>query len=319
MQTNDTKKKKLGSSRQKGIIFILLAMIVFLFIASPTFRTMQNTINVLNQVSINGIIAMGMTFVIICAGIDISVGSIIALASVVVGAVLSGGGNCLGAILGAVLACALVGVFNGFFIAKFSMFPFVVTIASQLIVRGVAYVISGGKSYVLTNQAFKQIGQGKLFGKIPYSIFIFIMVTVICHLLLSHMKYGRYLYATGGNENAAIASGVNVFMIKMTTYVIMGICTGIAGVLLTSRVNAGQPAMGVGYETDAIAASVIGGVSFNGGIGSIPGTAIGVLIIGLINNGMNLMGISSFYQQIVKGMIILLTVIMDMQITKKKQ
>jgi ribose/xylose/arabinose/galactoside ABC-type transport system permease subunit len=276
-------------------------------------------INVLNQVSINGIIAMGMTFVIICAGIDISVGSIIALASVMVGAVLTHGGNCFTAVVAALVACALVGVFNGFFIAKFNMFPFVVTIASQLIIRGVAYVISNGKSYVLTNPSFKQLGQGRLFGRIPYSIFVFLGVTVVCYFLLSRMKYGRYLYATGGNENAAVASGVDVFTIKMTTYVIMGICTGIAGVLLTARVNAGQPAMGVGYETDAIAASVIGGVSFNGGVGSIGGTVIGVLIIGLINNGMNLMGISSFYQQIVKGLVILLTVIMDQQLTQKNK
>ena len=307
-----------GHSRQKGIIIILLAMILFLFIISPTFRTFQNTINVLNQISINGIIAMGMTFVIICAGIDISVGSIIALASVVVGAVLTNHSNSLTAVTAAIIACALVGLFNGFFIAKFGMFPFVVTIASQLIIRGLAYVISNGKSYVLTNDSFKQLGQGRLFGKIPYSIFVFLGVTLVCHILLTRMKYGRYLYATGGNEQAAIASGVNVFMVKIATYVCMGICTGIAGVLLTARVNAGQPAMGVGYETDAIAASVIGGVSFIGGIGSIGGTAIGVLIIGLINNGMNLMGISSFYQQIVKGFIILLTVIMDMQISKKK-
>jgi ribose/xylose/arabinose/galactoside ABC-type transport system permease subunit len=268
--------------------------------------------------SINGIIAIGMTFVIICAGIDISVGSIIALASVVVGAVLTHGGNCFLAVVLAVMACGLVGVFNGFFIAKYNMFPFVVTIASQLIIRGLAYVISNGKSYILTDPVFKQIGQGRLFGKIPYSILVFASVAIICYFLLSRMKYGRYLYATGGNEHAAIASGVNVQLIKLATYTIMGICTGIAGVLLTSRVNAGQPAMGVGYETDAIAASVIGGVSFMGGIGSVEGTVIGVLIIGLINNGMNLMGVSSFYQQIVKGFIILLTVMMDLKLTNKK-
>ena len=172
------KLKFTGDSRQKGIIIILVAMIVFLFIISPTFRTFQNTINVLNQISINGIIAMGMTFVIICAGIDISVGSIIALASVVVGAVLTNQGNSLTAVTAAIIACALVGLFNGFFVAKFGMFPFVVTIASQLIIRGLAYVISNGKSYVLTNEGFKQLGQGRLFGKIPYSIFVFLGVTL---------------------------------------------------------------------------------------------------------------------------------------------
>ncbi len=312
------KNNKLSSSRLLGILIILFIMILFLLVISPTFRTMQNTINVLNQISINGIIAMGMTFVIISEGIDISVGSVIALASVVVGATLNNGGGVYMAVVMGVLACGLVGLFNGFFISRYRMFPFVVTIASQLIVRGVAYVISNGRSYTLRNDAFKLIGQGRLFDKIPYSILVFITVTIICYFMLSRMRFGRYLYATGGNEYAAIASGVNVNRIKLVTYTIMGLCVGVAGVLLTSRVNAGQPAMGVGYETDAIAASVIGGVSFTGGVGSIQGTVIGVLIIGLINNGMNLLGVSSFYQQIVKGFIILLTVIMDMKLKQKQ-
>ncbi|NMB88433.1 MAG: ABC transporter permease [Chloroflexi bacterium] len=306
-------------TRKYGILLILVFMIVFLFTASPTFRTVQNMINVLNQISINGIIAIGMSFVIIGGGIDLSIGSMIAVASVITGAVLtSGGDNVVLAVIFSVLACGVIGLFNGFLIAKFEMFPFVVTLGTQLIARGVAYVISDGKSYVLESQAFKMIGQGKLFNVIPYSVLVLVVVTLIGYVLLSRMKYGQYLYAVGGNVYTATASGVNVFRNRLLTYMMMGLITGIAGVILTSRVNAGQPAIGVGYELDAIAAVVIGGASLNGGIGTIPGTVIGILMIGIINNGMNLMGVSSFYQQIVKGIIILAAVLLDIIISRRR-
>lgn len=306
-------------ARKYGILLILIVMILFLLSASPTFRTMQNTINVLNQISINGIIAIGMSFVIISSGIDLSIGSMIAVASVMAGAVLTTNpDNVVLAVILAIVACGIIGLFNGFFIAKFNMFPFVVTLGTQLIARGVAYVISNGKSYVLESEAFKQIGQGKLFGTIPYSILVLATVALIGHILLSRMKYGQYLYAVGGNVNTATASGVNVFSIRVWTYVMMGLFTGIAGILLTSRVNAGQPSIGSGYELDAIAAVVIGGASFQGGIGTIPGTIIGILMIGIINNGMNLMGVSSFYQQIAKGLIILGAVLLDIVISRRK-
>lgn len=306
-------------TRKYGILLILILMILFLLTASPTFRTMQNSINVLNQISINGIISIGMSFIIISGGIDLSVGSMIAVASVVTGAVLTVDPNNVPlAVLLSVLACGVIGLFNGYFISKFNMFPFVVTLGTQLVARGVAYVISDGKSYVLESEAFKEIGQGKLFGTIPYSILIFATVAVIGHILLSRMKYGQYLYAVGGNVNTATASGVNVFQIKVWTYIMMGLFVGIAGVILTSRVNAGQPSIGVGYEGDAIAAVVIGGASFAGGIGTIPGTIIGILMIGVINNGMNLMAVSSFYQQIVKGLIIIGAVLLDITISRRK-
>lgn len=306
-------------TRKYGILLILVCMILFLLSASPTFRTMQNMINVLNQISINGIIAVGMTLVIISGGIDLSIGSMIAIASVVTGAVLAANDtNVVTAVVLSILACGVIGLVNGFFIAKFDMFPFVATMSTQLIARGIAYVISNGKSYVLTSATFKEIGQGKLFGTIPYSIIILAVVALIGYVLLSRMNYGQYLYAVGGNVYTATASGVNVFFIKLMTYMIMGLFTGIAGIILTSRVNAGQPAIGVGYELDAIAAVVIGGASLNGGVGTIPGTVIGILMIGIINNGMNLMGVSSFYQQIVKGIIILAAVLLDIIISRRK-
>ncbi len=306
-------------TRKYGITLILMFMIVLLLIISPTFRTWQNMINVLNQISINGIIAVGMTFVIITGGIDLSIGSMIAVSSVVIGAVLTANSdNILLAVIIAILACGLIGLFNGFFIAKFDMFPFVVTLSSMLIARGFAYVISDGKSYVLKSDVFKQIGQGKLFNIIPYSVIILVAIILIGYVLLSRMKFGQYIYAVGGNIHTAIASGVNVFRIKLLTYMMIGIFSGVAGVILTSRVNAGQPAIGAGYEMDAIAAAVIGGASLSGGMGSIFGTTVGILMIGVINNGMNLLGVSSFYQQIVKGFIILGAMLLDITINKRK-
>lgn len=305
--------------KKYGITFILISMIVILSFASETFRTWENVINILNQISINGIIAVGMTMVIVTGGIDLSVGSFVAVSSVTCGAVLNNNpDNIVLAIILSLLICGLGGLFNGFFIAKFNMFPFVVTLATLLVVRGVAYIISDGRSFVLKSEAFKQIGQGKLFGQLPVPIFIFAFVMIIGYLLMAHTKFGRYVYAVGGNMNAAIASGVNVFRVKLFTYFLMSVFTGIAGIILTSRVNAGQPSIGTGYELDAIAASIIGGASFNGGIGKITGTFIGVVIIGVINNGMNLLGVSSYYQQVVKGLIILLAVLLDKLVSQKR-
>ena len=308
------------AARQYCIILILLLMVGLLWVISPIFGTWQNLINVLNQVSINGIVAVGMAFVIICAGIDISIGSMIAVASVICGAVLTKDPNAVWlAVLLSVVATSVLGFFNGLLISRFNMFPFVVTMAGMLIYRGIAYVISDGKSYVLGSESFKQIGQGKLFDAIPYSILIFAAVASLGYLLLSHTKFGRYLYAVGGNEKAANASGIKVGRIKLLTYSLIGFCAGISGIILTSRINAGQPAIGVGYELDAIAAVVIGGASLLGGVGTIGGTAVGVVIIGVINNGMNLMGVSSFYQQIVKGFIILIAVLLDSMVRNKRK
>lgn len=305
--------------RKYGMMVILLMMIAALYIISPTFRTAQNAINILQQISINGIIAVGMTFVIVTGGIDLTVGSMIAVASVTCGAVLTANpNNVVGAIVLSLVVCGLIGLFNGFFIAKFDMFPFVVTLASQMIARGLAYIISNGKSFVLMSPSFTLIGQGKLWDQIPVLILVFLVVTIIMGIALAKTKFGRYIYAIGGNVKAANASGVNVVSTKLITYTLMGVCVGIAGIILTSRVNAGQPSIGLGYETDAIAACVIGGTSLLGGVGTIPGTAVGIVMIGIINNGMNLLGISSYYQQVVKGFIIIGAVLLDMLVSKKR-
>lgn len=203
-------------------------------------------------------------------------------------------------------------------IAKFNMFPFVVTLATQLVIRGVGYIISDGRTETLTNKAFRQIGLGKLGGIVPNSILILLVVAVIAYILLHWTKFGRHIYAVGGNMNAAIASGVKVFRTRTLSFVWMGVCSAIAGIILTSRINAAQPNIGEGYETDAIAACVIGGTSFAGGVATIPGTMIGIVIIGVIYNGMNLLRISSYWQTVTKGLLVIGAVMLDMFLNKKR-
>lgn len=303
--------------RRYGIAVIMIAMIIILAVISPTFRTAGNVVSIALQVSINGILALGMVFVITAGGIDLSIGSMLALTSVIIGLVLNSTGSILLACIISVLVTTAVGFVNGALIAKFDMFPFVVTLATQLVIRGAGYVLSGGYSASLANADFKLIGAGKLWG-IPYPVFIWLAVAVMAYLLMHWTKFGRYIYAVGGNIHAAKASGVDIFWTRTKSFVISGFCAGVAGIIMTSRISAAQPNIGVGYETDAIAACVIGGTSFSGGIATIPGTMIGIIIIGLIYNGMNLMGISSYWQTITKGLLIIGAVMLDMFTNKRK-
>jgi ribose/xylose/arabinose/galactoside ABC-type transport system permease subunit len=305
-------------ARKYGISVVMVIMIVLLAIASPTFRTSGNVLSVLLQVSINGILTLGMVFVITAGGIDLSIGSMLALTSVIIGVVLNSSGNIWLACVCSIAATTFFGLMNGLLVAKFRMIPFVVTLATQLVIRGVAYIISGGYSQSLANEDFKTIGGGKLFGVVPFPIIILLAVIVISFIILHNTRLGRYVYAVGGNINAATASGVNVFRTQISSYVISGICCGIAGIIMTSRISAAQPNIGVGYETDAIAACVIGGTSFAGGVATIPGTVVGIVIIGLIYNGMNLVGINSYWQTITKGLLILGAVLLDMLMNKKR-
>lgn len=298
-------------ARKYGILFVLVAMWAILLAVSPTFRTTTNAVNILRQVSVNGILALAMTFVIMTGGIDLTVGSLVAVVGVVTGSMLvANPENVAGAIIAGIVICMLFGAMNGFFIAYMGVPPFVATLAGQTIARGFAYVYSDGKPYTLASDGFRFIGKGMA------PIVIFIVLLVLCHIVLSKMKFGRYIYAVGGNVKAAEASGVKVKGILMKTYILSAFLAGVAGIVLASRTNSGQPAVGVGYETDAIAAAVIGGTSMTGGIGTIPGTLVGILIIGTLNNGMNLLDVSSYWQQIVKGIIILGAVCFDI-VSKK--
>jgi ribose/xylose/arabinose/galactoside ABC-type transport system permease subunit len=305
-------------TRRYGISFVMFIMIIGLAVVSPTFRTSGNVLSILLQVSINGILALGMVFVITAGGIDLSIGSMLALTSAMIGAILMRTGNIFLACACSILITTVFGFLNGLLVAKFKMFPFVVTLATQLVIRGIAYIVSGGYSQSLANDGFMKIGAGKVFGVIPIPVIMLLAVAVVSYIILHNTKLGRYIYAVGGNINAATASGVNVFWTQINSFVISGICCGIAGIIMTSRINAAQPNIGVGYETDAIAACVIGGTSFAGGVATIPGTVVGIIIIGLIYNGMNLIGISTYWQTITKGLLIIGAVMIDMFMNKRR-
>lgn len=305
------KMKNMDFARKYGILLVLIIMWMIMLIVSPTFRTADNAINILRQVSVNGIIAIGMTYVIMTGGIDLTVGSLIAVSGVVAGSILvAQPTNIAGAIVTALVICALFGAFNGFLVAYMDVPAFVATLAGMTIARGFAYVYSDGKPYTLASDGFRFIGKGYT------PIIIFLVILFVAHIILKKTKFGRYIYATGGNIKAANASGVKTKRVLMKVYIIGGVLAGISGIVLASRTNSGQPAVGVGYETDAIAAAVIGGTSMTGGIGTIGGTLIGILIIGTLNNGLNLLNVSSYYQQIIKGLIIVGAVCFDIRSKK---
>jgi len=305
-------------TRRYGIAVVMLIMIIGLSIVSPAFRSRDNIISILVQISINGIMAIGMVFVMTAGGIDLSVGSMLALTSAIVGVVLIGTNSVVLAVLISLLACMVFGFINGILVAKFKMFPFVVTLATQLVIRGCGYLVTGGYSRSFTSPKFLLIGTGKFFDVLPYPVIILLVVIVIAYILMHNTKLGRYVYAVGGNINAAIASGINVSRTQINTYIISGLCCGIAGIVMTSRINSSQPNIGVGYETDVIVACVIGGTSFAGGVATIPGTVVGIIIIGLIYNGMNLIGISTYWQTITKGLLVIGAVMLDMFMNKKR-
>lgn len=293
-------------------IYIAFAMLfVFLSLWSPWFLTVDNILNILRQCSINGIIAIGATLVIITGGIDLSVGAIVALAAV--GASSMAHPDTYPVIVPILVGLAVGGFsgsINGFIIAKGGIAPFIVTLGMMTIVRGAALVLSNGRPVINLSDSYNAIGGGYLWG-IPLPVFLFVAVVLIGVFLLHFSKFGRHVYAVGGNELAAKVSGVNVSNVKIGVYTLAGLFAGFAGIILSSRVMTGSPAAGSGYELDAIAAVVIGGTSLAGGSGIILGTVVGTLIIGTMNNGLDLLNVSSYFQQIVKGIIIISAVLLD--------
>lgn len=303
---------------QYGIGLVLVIMMIVIAIMEPRFLTLGNIINVATQISINGLLCYGLCLCITTGGIDLTVGAQLALTSCIIGQTMTNmGWPAFLAILAGVGVATLFGFIDGVLIAKFNMFPFVVTLSMQLVIRGLSQVITGGRAVMLTNAWFTGIYSNKLVG-IPMPIIIFIVVTIIMYLMLHWTKFGRYIFAVGGNVNAAIASGVSRFWVIVGVYTISGVLAGLASMIYTSKTGSAQSNIGVGYETDAIAAAVLGGTSFAGGIATIPGCVLGIFIIGLIYNGMNMIGVSSYYQSIVKGLIIIGAVMLDMVMNRNK-
>ena len=315
---NDSLKRYI---RSYALFIIFLGMCAVFAVCSPTFLQMNNLINVLRSISINGILAIGMTLVIITAGIDLSIGPLVAITGVVSSMILEFHPDLLiPAILAGIASAAVMSMWTGFLVAKMRIAPFIASLSTMSIAKGVALVIAGGIPHTIKNPTYVQIGNGYLWDpeltggiSFPIPVLFIIVVVIIISFVLYKTKYGRYIYAVGGNENAAIASGVNIVKVKFFTYVLNGVLCGIAGIILASRITSGQPTAATGYEMDAITAVIIGGTSMTGGVGKISGTIIGALIIGVLNNGLILLGVSSYYQQIIKGVIIAVAVLLDMR------
>ena len=295
-----------------GGIFLALILVCALFSSMTSrFLTPTNISVILNQVSVNAILAFGVTFVIIAGGIDLSLGSLVAVCGVVVALLSQNNEYSLWlAIIGTLIAGIALGALNGFIVVLTKVPPFIVTLGTMTIGRGVALILSNGRPISDLNESLNFLGNGDLLG-IPIPILFLVLSYATCHILLTKTIFGRYVKAIGGNEMASYVAGVRVNRIKLYVYMISGLFAALAGILLTARINTGQPNAGLGFELDAIAAVIIGGTSTRGGKGTITGTLLGVLFIGVINNGLDLINVSAYWQQVIMGGIIILAVVLD--------
>ncbi len=324
--TTNLSIQKFPLKKFQSLIALLLLCIV-LSILTDKFFTVENGLNVLRQVAVNTCIATGMTLIVLTAGIDLSVGSVLALCGALTAGLFKNGlefasadlyvdFTVLGAILGGLLLGALLGWFNGFTVTKFNVPPFVATLAMLTIARGFTMLYTKGHPISNLGKDFAFIGAGSFIG-IPVPVWIALVVVLTAVFITQKTKLGRYIYAIGGNEQAAKLSGINIKKVKMNVYAMAGALAALGGIIVTARLDSAQPNAGVSYELDAIAAVVIGGTSLSGGKGSVWGTVMGAIIIGVLNNGLVLLNVSPFWQQVVKGGVILLAVIID-KIGEKK-
>ncbi|MCD5415414.1 MAG: ribose ABC transporter permease [Clostridiales bacterium] len=292
----------------------LIGFAVIISFLNPRFLTTPNLLNILRQTSINSLIAVGMTFVIITGGIDLSVGSSLALTGAISAWLIISGVHPVVAFVATLGAGSLIGVVNGLIISKGKAQPFIATLAVMTAVRGITLLFTDGRPLGLGHESnaevFSKIGTGFFLG-IPIPVYIMIIAFGVAYYTLRHTRLGRRVYALGGNEEASVLSGINVDQVKIAVYGISGMLAAVAGVVITARLNSAQPTAGSGYELDAIAAVVLGGTSLTGGVGSVLGTIVGVLIIGVLNNSLNLMNVSSHYQLLIKGVVILVAVLID--------
>ena len=315
-------KKKESLWRENGIIKIvrsnlgiligLLIMCIGLTFISDSFATSTNIFNVLRQISVNVFLACGMTMVILIGGIDLSVGSVIAISGCLCAGLITNNGIPSGlAIILAIIIGTLVGAVNGLIIANTKIPPFIVTLAMMNIGRGFARICANATTILVNDELFIWIGSGKIFGEIPVQLLFMVVVVIITGLILNKTKFGRNIYAVGDNQQAAVYSGINSKKVIFLVFTLSGLFAACAGILSAARTFSGQFNVGDGAEMDAISAVVLGGTSMTGGVGRISGTLIGCLVIGILNNGMNLMGIDSSWQYVVKGIVVLLAVYID--------
>lgn len=306
------------NAHEYGALIALVILIVIMSFISPQFRTFSNLLTLLRQASVNGLIAFGMTLVILTGGIDLSVGSTLGLTGALfAGLIVNMGMPIPLAVLVALIFGLLLGLISGFLVGKAKLQPFIATLITLTVYRGFTLIYTNGRpisnltadEYV-GSEFLTFIGRGAILG-IPVPVIILFFAFILFYLLLNKSVLGRKIYAVGSNERAAQLSGINTDRIKLFVYSISGLTSTIAALILVSRLNSAQPTLGTGYELDAIAATAIGGTSMTGGRGKISGTLLGILIIAVLSNGMNILGISSYYQDVVKGIVILLAVLVD--------
>jgi ribose transport system permease protein len=306
--------EKIGLARRVmgkyGIILVLIVLCLLFGLLSPVFFSTENIMNIFRQVAVVGIVAVGMTFVILTGGIDLSVGSIIGIASVFTAELMLHGLSPFWAVALTLLICGLAGLFNGLIVNELFIPPLVATLGTMTALRGVAFIISGGLPVFGFSTALSFLGQGYVW-IIPVPVIIMALTFALGFLLLDSTRFGRYVYGVGGNEEATRLSGIGVKTIKALVYTISGLLSGVAGVVLLARINSGQPKAGQGYEMDVITAVVIGGVSISGGEGNIILVIAGVLIMGVLSNGMILLNINEYAQWVVKGLVLVAAVGFD--------
>lgn len=294
-----------------GILIGLAALMAIVSLFSESFFTASNMWNILRQISTNALLAFGMTFVILIGGIDLSVGPLLAFSGVFAAYVMGNlGWPIWAAIAGSIILCSMVGMLNGVIVTKTGIAPFVVTLSVQQIFRGFAMLLANGAPIRIRDQGFINIGTTYI-GPVAFPVIYMVIIMALCYVVLNKTQFGRHIYALGGNKTAARFAGIRTQRIEVMVYALSGFLAGIAGIVLAARMTAGVPATGDGYECDAIAAVVLGGASFTGGIGTIGGTLIGAIIIGVLNNGLNMLNVASFWQYVAKGVVILLAVMVD--------
>ncbi len=295
-----------------GNILIFLILVVIFTALSPVFLTMNNWLNILRQVSMTAIVSVGFTILLISDGLDLSVGSQIAVMNIVTALLFTKGGMppVIAVIIG-IAVTTLIGAFNGFVIVKTKVPAMMATIATMTALRGVAYILVGGYPIYEIPDSIKKIGQGLIAGVLPVPIIIMVVIIIIGTILLNRTYIGRYFYAAGSNAEATRLCGINVSKVRILAYAITGFLSGIAGLIMMGRVSSAQPSAGLEFEMDVLTAVVLGGVSVTGGKGSIPSAMLGVLVVGTLTNGMMLVGMNEYWQKLIKGTILLLVIVLD--------
>lgn len=309
---NENRSKLINHAQDLGAMIALVLLVIGISIVSPEFRTWNNFLSLLRQSSINGLIAFGMTCVILTDAIDLSVGSVLALSTALCAGMITAGVPAGLAMILALVIGALLGTVSGLLVTKGRLQPFIATLITMTVYRGLTMIFTNGKPISNLGDSFvlKLVGKGNFY-RIPIPVILLILIFIAFFFMLNKTTFGRAIYATGSNAKCAKLAGVNIHKTKIIAYAISGFMAALSGLILLSRLGSAQPTLGTGYELDAIAAVALGGTSMSGGRGKIYGTFIGVLIIAVLNNGLNILGVSSYYQDVIKGLVILIAVLSD--------